>query len=309
VKALRIGSRGSALALWQASHVREELMRLFGQEAEIVRIHTAGDRDAESAIPLLGARGVFIKEIEDALLSGRVDLAVHSMKDVPTETSAALGFPAILKRGDVRDCLISRGGWKLAELPAGAVVGTSSLRRQAQLRRYRADLDVRNLRGNVDTRMRKVEEGEFDAVVIARAGVERLGATGKIAETLSTDIMLPAVGQGALCIEGRADDGDLARMVGALDDSETRACVTAERALLARLEGGCQVPLGALARMKGQQLMLEACVVALDGSESIRRIARGSLAAPEKLGIELAEELLGVGAGTLLEGARQNAPR
>jgi hydroxymethylbilane synthase len=307
VKALRIGSRGSALALWQANHVRDELMRLRGQDAEIVRIHTAGDRNAESAIPLLGSKGVFIKEIEEALLSGRVDLAVHSMKDVPTETPAALKLPAILRRGDVRDCMVSRGRLMLAELPVGAIVGTSSLRRQAQLRRFRADLEVRDLRGNVDTRLRKVEESELDAVVIARAGVERLNAAAKISETFSTDVMLPAVGQGALCIETRADDADLARILGALEDSETRACVTAERALLARLEGGCQVPLGALAHVEGEGLVLEACVLALDGSESIRRIAQGSARAPGMLGIQLAQELLGAGAGRLLEYVRQNA--
>jgi hydroxymethylbilane synthase len=309
VKALRIGSRGSALALWQANYVRDELMRLWGRDAEVVRIHTAGDRNAESVIPLLGWKGVFIKEIEEALLSGRVDLAVHSMKDVPTETPAALKFPAILRRGDARDCVVSRGGLKLAELPAGAVVGTSSLRRQAQLRRFRVDLEVRDLRGNVDTRLRKVEEGAFNAVVIARAGVERLGAAAKITETLSTEVMLPAVGQGALCIETRAEDGELARMLGPLDDSETGACVTAERALLARLQGGCQVPLGALAHIEGARLVLEASVLALDGSDSVRRMATGSIAVPAKLGAELAEELLEVGAGKFLESARQNVVR
>jgi hydroxymethylbilane synthase len=309
VKALRIGSRGSALALWQANYVRTELIRLRGQDAEIVRIHTAGDRNSESAIPLLGGKGVFIKEIEEALLSGRVDLAVHSMKDVPTKTPAGLKFPVVLKRGDVRDCLVSGGGLKLTELPAGALVGTSSLRRQAQLRRFRGDLQVRDLRGNVDTRMRKVEEGEFDAVVIARAGVDRLSAAAKITETLSTDVMLPAVGQGALCIEARAGDMELAGMLGALDDPETRACVTVERALLARLEGGCQVPLGALAIMDGASLVLEACVLALDGSESVRRRARGGIEDPAKLGTELAEEMLEAGAGKLLEGARQNVAR
>jgi hydroxymethylbilane synthase len=307
VKALRIGSRGSALALWQANHVREELMRLFGQEAEIVRIHTAGDRDAESAIPLLGGEGVFIKEIEEALLSGRVDLAVHSMKDVPTETPAGLIFPAILRRGDPRDCLVSRGGLKLAELPAGAVVGTSSLRRQAQLRRFRADLQVRDLRGNVDTRMRKVEEGEFDGVVIARTGVERLGAAAKISETLSTDMMLPAAGQGALCIEVRAGNAEIVKTLGALDVMATRVCVTAERALLARLQGGCQAPIGALARMEEDKVILEACVVALDGSECVRRMARGSAGSPERMGIELGEELLEAGAGKLVERARKDA--
>ena len=303
---LRIGSRGSALALWQADHVRGELMRLWGRDAKIVRIRTVGDREAESAIPLLGSKGVFIKEIEEALLSGRVDLAVHSMKDVPTEPPAALIFPAILKRGDARDCLISRGHLQLAQLQPGALVGTSSLRRQSQLRAFRRDLDVRDLRGNVDTRMKKVGEGELDAVVIARAGVERLGAIAEIAETLSTDMMLPAVGQGALCIETRADDLELVGLLGVLDDSETRACVTAERALLVRLEGGCQVPLGALAHTEGQRLVLEACVVALDGTQSIRRIAWGNAAAPQDLGSKLAETMLTEGAGKLLQDARQN---
>ncbi len=248
MKSLRIGTRGSALALWQANHIRERLQELHGVGAELVRIRTSGDRFQNASIAQIGresgTKGVFIKELEDALLAGTVDLAVHSMKDVPTETPRGLMFRAVTKREDPRDCLISRDGRALRDLPAGVRIGTSSLRRQAQLRHHRGDLEVLELRGNVDTRMKKVAAGEFDAIILAVAGVRRLGANGKITEILPPEWMLPAVGQGALGIETRQDDDDTSSMVAALDDAETRACVTAERALLRELEGGCRDPLG-----------------------------------------------------------------
>ncbi len=300
MKTLRIGSRGSTLALWQANHVGRLLAASRGVAAEIVPIKTSGDRFPQSAVSQMGLKGVFIKEIEDALLESRVDLAVHSMKDVPTEIPAGLVFPALLKREDVRDCLVARGNTTLENLAKGARVGTSSLRRQTQLRRHRPDLDVRDLRGNVDTRLRKLDSGEFDAIVVAKAGLERLGASGRISQVIGPEIMLPAVGQGAMGIECRAADGDIRSLLEVLDDSETRAAVTAERALLAELEGGCQVPLGAWGRMENGELVLEACILSADGAEHIRQKNAGDPSDAEKIGRRLGRILLDSGADRIL---------
>ncbi len=300
MKALRIGSRGSVLALWQANHIRERLQRETGAAAEIVIIKTSGDRFQKDNVNAIGVKGVFIKELEDALLDGRVDLAVHSMKDVPTETPAGLTFPAICKREDVRDALVAQSGAKLEQLPAGARVGTSSLRRQAQLRHHRPDLDLRELRGNVDTRLHKAESGEYDAVVLAKAGLDRLGWSGRITEVLSTEVSLPAVGQGALGIEARGDNPDVLAVLGRLDDPDTRAGVTAERALLAELEGGCQVPLGAWGRLVEGKLMLDACVLSLDGTEYLRKRASGEPSQTAAIGRDLAREMLEAGADRIL---------
>ncbi len=304
---LRIGTRGSSLALWQANHIAESLAKLHGVETELIRIRTSGDRlqsasvaQVNQAIGAEGGKGIFIKEIEDALLSGAVDLAVHSMKDVPTETPAGLTFAAITRREDPRDCLISHDRLPLEELPQGAVVGTSSLRRQAQLRHHRRDLDVIDLRGNVDTRIRKLESGEFDAIVLAVAGVTRLGASAKVTQIFDEDLMLPAVGQGALGIETRADDSQTSRLVAALDHDETRACITAERALLRELQGGCQVPLGAWGRIRGGELHLEAAVFSAAGTEAARFDEAGSPAEAEAIGIRLAQILIEAGADKIL---------
>ena len=300
MKALRIGSRGSALALWQANHIRARLANLHGIESEIVRIHTSGDHFQGAAISQIGMKGVFIKELEDALLAGTIDLAVHSMKDVPTETPQGLAFPAISKREDVRDCFISRRGVTLEKLPPGSRVGTSSLRRQAQLLLHRPDLQPVELRGNVDTRMKKVAAGAYDAIILAKAGVDRLGMSEKITEVLSTEIMLPAVGQGALGIETREADPETSNLVAALDDEGTRSCVTAERALLRELEGGCQVPLGAWARLGAGGVLLEACVLSPDGKEHLRREQSGPAEDAEKIGIRLGQILLEAGADRIL---------
>ncbi len=300
MRALRIGSRGSALAMWQANHIRERLEKRHSMRVEIVQIKTSGDRFPHAPVGQIGMKGVFIKELEDALLAKHVDLAVHSMKDVPTEIPAGLTFPTITRREEVRDCLVSREGMKLAALPPSAAVGTSSLRRQSQLRHYRPDLELRDLRGNVDTRLRKLAAGEYDAIVLAKAGLDRLGASDKITEVISPEIMLPAVGQGAMGIEARADDGELLRTLAEFDDAETRAGVTAERALLAALEGGCQVPLGAWGRIEQGRLVLEACVLSADGMEYLRRGTSGSAAEPEALGRALAETLLDAGADRIL---------
>ena len=262
-------------------------------------LKTSGDR-VQQAISQIGVKGVFIKELEDALLDERADLAVHSMKDVPTETPEGLTFPAICQREDVRDCLVSRRGEKLDQLRAGAILGTSSVRRRSQLLHHRQDLEVRDLRGNIDTRLRKLTDGELDAIVLAKAGLDRLGWSERITETLSTDVSLPAVGQGALGIEARAADLEVCELLRKLDHAETRTAVTAERALLAELEGGCQVPLGAWARIEDGSLVIDACVCSPDGMDCIRQQARGSPADSEGLGRELARKLLDSGAGRIL---------
>ena len=313
MKPLRIATRGSALALWQANHISERLAQLHGIESELIRIRTSGDHFQSASVVQVseqtGTKGIFIKELEEALLAGAADLAVHSMKDVPTENPAGLIFPAITKREDVRDCLISREGAKLKDLQSGARTGTSSLRRQSQLRHYRPDLELLDLRGNVDTRLRKIAAGEFDAIVLATAGVNRLGSSDKITEILSTEIMLPAVGQGALGIETRAHDRDTVRLVAALDDPESHAAVTAERALLRELEGGCQLPLGAWARHENGELRLEACVFSADGKEFVRNELRGDAEDAEKLGVHLGQILIEAGADRILRLAGRSVGR
>jgi hydroxymethylbilane synthase len=305
VKSLRIGTRGSTLALWQANHIANALERLDGRKAEIILIRTTGDRlqSGPVAEPLgseAGTKGIFIKELEQALIAGTIDLAVHSMKDVPTETPPGLGFAAITRREDPRDCLISAKGGTLKTLPRGARIGTSSLRRQAQLRHHRPDVDVVELRGNVDTRLKKIESGEFDSVVLAMAGINRLGLAHRVTEILDEDIVLPAVGQGALGIETRADDLRTMELVAVLDHGETRACVTAERALLEALQGGCQVPLGALGSLRGGELHLEAAVFSAAGSEHVRCSENGPAEEARAIGLRLAAALIESGAETLL---------
>lgn len=301
MRALRIGTRGSPLAMWQADHVGDWLERMHGVSPQIVRIRTTGDRVLQTSFTAMGLKGVFIKELEDALLDRRVDLAVHSMKDVPTAVPKGLAFPAIPPREDVRDCLISREGRTLAQLPAGARIGTSSVRRQAQLRRMRPDVVPVDVRGNVDTRIRKLDQAEFDAIVLARAGIERLGLVARITETLEPEVMLPAVGQGALGVETREDDAEVIEILSGLDDRDTRSAVEAERALLSELEGGCQVPLGAWGRLEGRSLIvLDACVCSADGKELIRDSLRGPAEKPQALGRELAHRLLDAGADRIL---------
>lgn len=309
---LRIGTRGSSLALWQANHIADRLAQLHGVETEIIRIRTSGDRMQSTPVAQIneiigaesGSKGIFIKELEEALLANTVDLAVHSMKDVPTDTPAGLAFPAIARREDPRDCLISRNGRSLKGLPNSARVGTSSLRRQAQLRHHRPDMDVLDLRGNVDTRMKKLDAGEFDAVVLAMAGVNRLGLASRVTQVLGEDFMLPAVGQGALGIETRADDAETQRLVASLDDTDSRVCVTAERALLRTLHGGCQIPLGALGVLRGGELHLEAGVFSVSGTESVRASENGPPEDAEDIGIRLAGALLQEGADRFLRLAR-----
>jgi hydroxymethylbilane synthase len=300
LKALRIGTRGSALALWQARSISEALRGAAGVESELVIVKTSGDKFQQTSFSEIGTKGVFIKELEDALLERRVDLAVHSMKDVPTEIPDGLTIAAICKRQDVRDALLSTSGASLDRLPAGARVGTSSLRRKSQLLHARNDLRILDLRGNVDTRIEKLKRGDYDAIVLAKAGLDRLGLSGNITEVLPTDICLPAAGQGAIGIEARADDGETLGALAALNDAETRSGVEAERAALAGLEGGCQVSIGAWGRVEGGKLVLEVAVLSPDGKQGLWE---KSWAAPEEavsLGARVAVKLLERGAGPLL---------
>jgi len=301
VRPLRIGSRGSILARWQAEFVRKQLFQSAGVEAEIIIIKTSGDKMQQAPLTQIGGKGIFIKQLEEALLEEAVDLAVHSVKDIPTETPSRLHFPAVCRRDDVRDCLVSSKGATLANLKQGARVGTSSLRRQAQLRHHRPDLDIRELRGNVDTRLRKVESGEYDAIVLSKAGLDRLGWSQKITEALSTEISLPAVGQGAIAIQSRVKDTEAADILGRLDDAETRTAVIAERALLAALQGGCQVPLGAWARIERGELVMDAVVCSVNGVQYVRQRATAPPDQAAQLGEHMAKLLVEGGARGILE--------
>lgn len=294
---LRIGSRGSQLALWQANHVAA-LLRSQGHTVEIEIIKTTGDKIAEVALSKVGTKGMFTKEIEEALAARQVDLAVHSLKDVPTELQPEFELAAVMKREDPRDAFISVHYRGLEELARGARVGTSSLRRQCQLKALRPDLQVISLRGNVDTRLRKLESGEYDAIILAAAGVHRLGLDQHVRERTPAEQMCPAAGQGALGIEIRRHDEFLRAALAFLDDADARATTACERALLLSLGGGCQVPIGALAEMNQGTLHLTAIVGRADGSELLRERREGS--DPQKLGHETAEALLKKGADRIL---------
>jgi hydroxymethylbilane synthase len=295
-----IGSRGSQLALWQANWVKDQLQSA-GHEVEIRIIKTTGDKLEQIPLTASGTKGLFIKEIEEALLDGSVDLAVHSMKDLPTETPAGLIVAAVPKREDARDVLISAAGKRLGELPRGARIGTSSLRRQSQLRLLRADIEIVPMRGNLDTRLRKLDRGDCEAVVLAAAGVHRLGWRARITEYFASNQICPAVGQGALAIECREDDKKTVGAVKALDDAAAHWAVRAERAMLRHLGGGCQVPIAAHAVAAGDQLALQGVVAALQGDAVIRAEAKGSTENPEDLGARVAEDLLRQGARTILD--------
>ena len=295
---LIIASRGSQLALWQAHWVKQQLAAL-GYPSRIDIVKTTGDKITD--VPLaqvgaqVGAKGLFTKEIEEALLEGRADLAVHSLKDLPTELPAGLVLAATPAREDPRDALV---GKRLADLPAGAKVGTSSLRRAAQLRKIRPDLRIEPVRGNLDTRLRKLDQGRYDAIMLAAAGLKRLGWEDRIAEILSPDIVCPAVGQGALAIE-TGTTGLLACQK--LNHAATHSAITAERALLAALGGGCQVPIGAYATVTGDRLSLQAIVVSPNGVHLVRDRAEGPVADAQRIGRELGEALLAAGADRILE--------
>jgi hydroxymethylbilane synthase len=295
---LTIGSRGSQLALWQAKHIAARL-RERGHEVAIETIHTTGDKITDVALAKVGAKGMFTKEIEEALADKRIDLAVHSLKDLPTDISAEFEIGAIPLREDPRDAFCSVKHSSIERLPVGARVGTSSLRREAQLRALRPNLDVQPLRGNVDTRLRKLESGEYDAIILAAAGLNRLGRADAIRQIISADMMCPAAGQGALAIEIRSRDSAVRDALAFMDDAATRAEVECERALLRSMGGGCQVPIGASARWSSGKLCLQAVVASPDGKSVLRDSAEGEDAT--SLGELLGSRLLKNGGAAMLD--------
>ena len=303
MRKITVGTRGSALALCQTNWTVEQLKsRHPGLEIEVTIIKTKGDRILDVPLAKIGDKGLFVKEIESALLNGEIDFAVHSLKDLPTEMTAGLCIAAVPEREDPSDALISNGV-SLRDLPTGARIGSSSLRRAAQLLNFRADLKIYDLRGNLDTRLRKLDEGEYDAIILACAGLNRMGWADRITERLSFEICLPAVGQGALGIQARADDEEVLGILTVLEHPETRAAITAERSMMRVLEGGCQVPVGAVGYMKDDRLYLRGVVASLDGS----RLIRGELSGdnPDALGQELARDLLANGADKILSELRE----
>jgi hydroxymethylbilane synthase len=299
-----MGTRGSALARWQTDHVAALLQKAWpGLEIEISVLHTQGDRILDKPLPLIGGKGLFTAELEEALRSGAIDLAVHSLKDLPTDLEPGLAIGAIPQRAAVEDVLVCRSGSRLHELSPGAVLGTSSRRRAAQVRRRYPHLAMADIRGNVDTRVRKALDphGIYDAIILARAGIERLDHAEAISEVLSLDVMLPAPGQGALAVQCR-DDEVLRTLLAPLDHAPTRAAVEAERAFLRGLGGGCAVPIAALATMEGEQLTVRGRVTALDGSQEIEVALQGDAASARELGERLAAQALADGASVLLAG-------
>jgi len=294
---IRIGSRGSQLALWQANHIADAL-RGLGHEVSIEVIRTTGDRMQNIAFASVGAKGMFTREIEEALQANTIDLAVHSLKDLPTELGEPFTLAAIPQRADPRDVLVSERYASFDALPAGAVVGTSSLRRQAQLRARRLDLEYVEFRGNVDTRLAKLTQGKADAIILAAAGLDRLQKTGVIRERFAPEVLCPAPGQGALAIECRAGDESIHAALLPLEDSDTRHAITAERQCLAALGGGCLVPIGAYCHRTGDEWSLRAVVASPDGRQMI--CAERTHTNPERLGEELAQQLLDQGAGAIL---------
>jgi hydroxymethylbilane synthase len=305
---LRIGTRGSALALWQAEHVARALAAIPEcPEPELVVLKTQGDRIQDLPLSQVEGKAFFTKEIEDALLRDHVDLAVHSLKDLATENPAGLALGAVMEREDPRDVLLAGGPLDPEALPEGARVGTSSLRRRALLARWRPDLELAELRGNVPTRIRKLDEGHYYAIVLAAAGVKRLGLEDRISAYLSLDLVLPAVSQGALGVQIRAGDDGVAPWVRPLDHGPTRAATTAERACLRTLEGGCQVPVGALGEVDGEELHLRGVVCSLDGSLSVEGELRGRVAEADEVGVRLARDLLAGGGEGILEEIRERS--
>jgi hydroxymethylbilane synthase len=295
---LRIGSRGSQLALWQANNV-SDLLRAQGHAVEIEVIKTTGDKITDVALAKVGTKGMFTKEIEEALTENRVDLAVHSLKDLPTELGSDFEIAVVTTREDARDVFCSVKFASIEALPPQANVGTSSLRRQAQLMALRPDLQIHPLRGNVDTRLRKLEAGEYDAIILAAAGLNRLGKTQLVRQVIAVDVMTPAAGQGALAIEIRSGDAATRALLKIFDDAAARAATTCERALLTKLGGGCQVPIGAFAEVNGSSIRLSAVVAHPNGTKVLREIGEGD--DPVRVGEEVGEILLRRGADVILE--------
>jgi len=298
---LVVGTRGSRLAVWQAEWVQARLQELApGLTVTLQRIKTSGDMILDVPLAAIGGKGLFVKEIEEALLRGEIDLAVHSMKDVPTVLPDGLDILCVPAREDPRDVLVSRDSCSLEQLPKGSRVGTSSLRRQAQLLHSRPDLRIQLLRGNLDTRLRKLHNGEYEAIVLAAAGLRRMGWSNEVTEYLPPEVSLPASGQGALGLEGRRKDRFVQTLVEKLEHRPTRTAVMAERALLERLEGGCQVPIAAHATIKGDTLIMEGLIASVDGRRLIRDTIQGPASEAQGLGMQLAEKLLAQGGDVIL---------
>lgn len=297
---LTIGTRGSKLALWQAEYIKEKLEEIAGLPVCLKVIKTTGDKILDVPLAKVGGKGLFTKEIEVELAAGTADLAVHSMKDVPTELPDGLMIGAMPPRVDPRDVMVSGGGCDLETLPEGARLGTSSLRRRSQVLAVRPDLEIVDVRGNLDTRMRKAETGEVDAVVLAAAGITRMGWADRITHYIHPDTMCPAVGQGAIGIEVRSEDDFMLRICERLTHLDTMACVTAERVVMRQLEGGCQVPIGAYCRFEDGALVMDAVVGSLDGVRILRYHLEGTAAEPEMLGAAMVDRLLDLGAADIL---------
>ena len=301
-KTLKIATRQSPLALWQANYVKDRLQQLYPDlTIELVPMVTKGDVILDSPLAKIGGKGLFVKELENALLTKEADIAVHSMKDVPMQFPEGLGLAVICQREDPRDAFVSHSYRTFAELPQGAVVGTSSLRRQCQLKALRPDLDIRSLRGNVGTRLSKLDNGDYDAIILASAGLIRLGLADRIASFIDVEQSLPAAGQGAVGIECRTDDAQVQALLAPLADAETTYCVRAERAMNNHLQGGCQVPIGGYALLQQGQLYLRALVGDIDGSRIIRAEGKSAVENAEILGVQIAEQLLAQGADKILQ--------
>lgn len=307
---IRIATRKSPLALWQANFVADRLREIHpGLRTELLQLSTQGDRILDAPLAKVGGKGLFVKELEQAMIEGRADIAVHSMKDVPMELPAGLDLPVICEREDPRDAFVSNRYNAVAELPAGAVVGTSSLRRAAQLLARRPDLQIRDCRGNVQTRLAKLDAGEYDAIILASAGLKRLALTVRIAAILPVADSLPAVGQGAVGIECRRHDLITQKLIAPLNHHDTALRVRAERAMNLRLQGGCQVPIAGYAERIGNELHLNALVAGIDGRTILRASQRGPADAPEALGLAVADNLLAQGAARILRDVYGDGPR
>lgn len=297
-----IGTRGSRLALWQAKWVRDRLIEGFpGLAVELSVIRTSGDKILDIPLAKIGGKGLFVKEIEEALLSGRIDLAVHSMKDMPAELPDGLCIAAIPEREDPHDVFISVNKKPLEDQRTGAVIGTSSLRRSSQVLHHRPDIGIMPLRGNLETRLKKLDSGGMDAIILAAAGVKRLGMADRIIQVIPADVMLPAVAQGALCIEARADNKETLEILLKLHHEKSALAVRAERAFMRKLEGGCQVPIAALAALDGKKLVITGLVAEIDGSALLKETVSGDVEHPEDAGLELAQRLLDRGAGDIIQ--------
>ena len=302
MKTLKIATRNSPLALWQAEHVKQQLIDLHPDlNVELVSMTTEGDRFLDAPLIAVGGKGLFIKELEQALLNGEADIAVHSMKDVTIDLPDELAMPVILKREDVRDVFISNNYKHIEDLPGGAVLGTSSLRRQSQVKALRPEIELKDLRGNVGTRLRKLDDGEYDAIMLAAAGIIRLGLKERITQSIPESVLLPAIGQGAIGIECRVGDTDVNEMIAPLNDRETSLCVETERAFSRRLFGGCQLPIAGQASIIGNEINLVGLVARIDGSEVIKSELSGDIEKRDEIGTALAESLLERGADEILK--------